>query len=61
VDEAQVTAEMQLSHNLACSRIKNSPASWTSHTVAVIDQSGSAKLMERCSDGVGDQGAEDVL
>ena len=43
VDEAQVTAEMQLSHNLACSRIKNSPASWTSHTVAVIDQSGSMR------------------
>jgi hypothetical protein len=43
VDEAQVSEEMQLNHNLACSRIKNSPSSWTSHTVAVIDQSGSMR------------------
>eukprot|EP00959_Pyramimonas_sp_CCMP1952_P384662 8061716-Pyramimonas_sp.AAC.1 len=34
---------MERVHKQACLRIEESPASWTSHTVVVVDQSGSMR------------------
>ena len=42
VDKIPVTDEMQLAHTRACELIA-APKCWTSHTVIVIDQSGSMK------------------
>ena len=43
VEMATITAEMRRSHTLACNRIAADPAWWTSHTVVVVDQSGSMR------------------
>ena len=34
---------MQIAHNAAVSKIRADPTSWTSHTVVVVDQSGSMR------------------
>ena len=43
VDKVLVTPEMQKLHSQACDKIRCTPGSWTSHTVVVVDQSGSMR------------------
>ena len=43
VDSVPITGGMRLEHEKACLNIAQRPDTWTSHTVIVIDQSGSMK------------------
>ena len=43
VEKHGISANMRLAHASACQRISNDTASWTSHTVIVVDQSGSMR------------------
>jgi len=43
IDLAKITAEMQQEHAKACHKIRTNKSSWTSHTVVVVDQSGSMR------------------
>ncbi|CAB9528800.1 myosin heavy chain kinase [Seminavis robusta] len=43
LDKVPISREMQLQHDKDCSRLVGDKKSWTSHTVAVIDQSGSMR------------------
>jgi hypothetical protein len=39
----RITTEMQEGHEHACAALASDPSSWTSHTVIVVDQSGSMR------------------
>lgn len=52
IDKVEVTKQMQADHDKACLQIQTSKKSWISHTVCVIDQSGSMR-----KDDVGDYSA----
>jgi hypothetical protein len=43
IDRVSITAGMRQQHNLAAARIAVSPEAMTSHTVLVVDQSGSMR------------------
>ena len=43
IELVEITPQMRQSHAFACSAIKNQPSSWSSHTVVVVDQSGSMR------------------
>lgn len=43
VEKELVTSAMQKEHDDSCLKIETSPSSWTSHTVIVVDQSGSMR------------------
>ena len=43
IERVSVTMQMHAAHRLATSIIATSPEGWTSHTVLVIDQSGSMR------------------
>lgn len=46
----EITPEQQSAHERACHAISTRPASWTSHSVVVVDQSGSMRTTD-VSDG----------
>ena len=46
LEREQITKDMQTRHEHACQLISNDPSSWTSHTVLVIDQSGSMRTSD---------------
>jgi hypothetical protein len=43
VEKCKISEAMQSAHRIASSRIAVSSASWTSHTVIIVDQSGSMR------------------
>eukprot|EP01052_Picozoa_sp_SAG31_P053046 SAG31_NODE_13401_length_872_cov_0.855110_1_plen_166_part_01 len=43
IDRVTITMPMQAAHRLAVRNIATNPAGWTSHTVLVVDQSGSMR------------------
>jgi len=46
VELVKITPEIQRAHNNACHLLKDELSSWTSHTVVVVDQSGSMRKMD---------------
>ena len=52
IDKLEITEQMQAQHTASCHSIQTDLKGWTSHTVVVIDQSGSMR-----KDDVGDYGA----
>ena len=41
-----ITRNMKLLHEYACSKIRTDSSSWTSHTVMIVDQSGSMRITD---------------
>jgi len=51
VEQVEITESMKEEHEVACKQIQSCPAAWTSHTVIVVDQSGSMRK-DDVSEGV---------
>jgi len=43
VEQVEITVQMKEEHDEACRKIASCPAAWTSHTVIIVDQSGSMR------------------
>jgi len=43
VEQVEITAKMKEEHDEACKKIASCPSAWTSHTVIIVDQSGSMR------------------